>query len=312
MQLKFSDEVAAALAEKRPVVALESTIIAHGFPWPDNLEIGRGLENAVRDHGAVPATIAILEGDVHVGLEDADLIRLAEGGRVIAKCSVRDLPVVIGRRGDGATTVAATARIAHMAGIALFATGGIGGVHRPALPGGVSHDVSADLYEMARTPIAIVSAGAKSILDLPATVELLETLGITVLGYGTDCFPAFFSRESDLPVMIRCDAVQEVAAMIAARDDLGLPGAVLICNPPPEEAAIPAHDAEIWLEQALRQAREEGIGGAATTPFLLARLRDLSQGRTIDVNKALALANARLAAEVAKALSSSGGLTDGG
>lgn len=303
MKLKLSDEVAAALAENQPVVALESTIIAHGFPWPDNLEIGRSLEAAVREQGAVPATIAIVDGEVCIGLDDAGLIQLAKNSSQIAKCSVRDLPVVIGRGGDGATTVAATARLAHMAGIAVFATGGIGGVHRPAQPGGVSHDVSADLYELARTPIAIVSAGAKSILDLPATVEMLETLGVTVLGFGTDCFPAFFSRESDLPVMARVDDVAEVAAMIAARDGLGLEGAVLVCNPPPRNAAIAAVEVEGWLKQALSQAEEQGISGSATTPFLLARLRELSGGRTVGVNKALAIANACLGAEIAGALS---------
>ncbi len=302
MQLKFSEEVAGALKAGRPVVALESTIIAHGFPWPDNLELGRCLEGAVREQGAVPATIAILDGEVRIGLDDGGLTRLAESGGEIAKCSVRDLPVVIGRGGDGATTVAATARIAHLAGIAVFATGGIGGVHRPGRPGGVSHDVSADLYEMARTPITIVSAGAKSILDLPATVEMLETLGVTVLGFGTDCFPAFFSRESDLPVMTRVDDVAAVAATIAARDGLGLEGAVLVCNPPPQDAAIAAAEVEDWLKQALRQAQEQGVSGSATTPFLLARLRELSGGRTVGVNKALAIANARLGAEIARAL----------
>ncbi len=294
MKFELSQEVASALAERRPVVALESTIIAHGFPLPDNLAVGQALESAVRNHGGVPATIAVLDGLIRVGLNAEQLARVAEGP--CEKCSARDLAVVAAAGGDGATTVAATLVIAAAAGIEVFSTGGIGGVHRQ-----VSHrwDVSADLTELSRTPGTVVCAGAKSILDLPATLEMLETMGVPVIGYGVDTFPAFHARSSGLALKHRIDDLGQVAATVKAHRQLGLRGAVLVCNPPPAAQALSTGALEAWLAEAEAEALTAGIAGSALTPFLLAVLDRLSAGKTRIVNRALAIANAELGADLA-------------
>lgn len=300
-ELVFSAEVAAALNDGRPVVALESTVISHGLPWPDNVATARAMEDAVRTGGAVPATIAILGGRLHVGL-DAD--QLTYLGRrppgTVRKCSRRDLPIVVARGEDGATTVAGTMIVAHAAGIAVFATGGIGGVHR-----GHPFDVSADLSELARTPVAVVCSGAKSILDLPATRELLETNGVTVVGYGTDTFPAFFSRSSGLPVDVRVDAAADAAAVIAARRRLGLAQGLLITVPVPADAALPEAVGAAAIATATAEADAQGIHGAALTPFLLRRLVELTDGATLRANVALLRNNGLQAGHIAAALARS-------
>jgi pseudouridine-5'-phosphate glycosidase len=295
--LVLSAEVAAARAAGRPLVALESTIIAHGLPRPRNLEVARELEAAVRAHGAAPATIAVLDGRLRIGLEADDLERVAAGG--IPKLSRRDLPRALAQGLSGATTVAATMIIAHLAGIAVFATGGIGGVHRGAE---ATFDISADLQELARTPVAVVSAGAKSILDLPRTLEVLETLGVPVIGYRTGEFPAFHARSSGLALHQRCDSPAEAAAILAAMGELGYPGGAVIANPIPEADALPAAEVEAAVALALADAAREGIAGKDATPFLLARLAAITGGRSLDANVALAVNNARLAAEIAVAL----------
>lgn len=297
MHIVFSSAVRAALDDGRPVVALESTIIAHGFPHPENLAVGRALEAAVAEAGAVPATIAVLDGEIRAGLTDGELERLASAD--VAKCSVRDLPAICAHGRDGATTVAATLRVAAAAGIKVFATGGIGGVHRTA---GGPADVSADLPELARSHAAVVSAGAKSILDLPATAEQLETYGIPVIGYRCDEFPAFHCRDSGLALAHRADTPADLAAIVAAHRDLGLPGAVLVCNPPPEEVAMGSDEIEALVGQAIRAAEAAGLTGPRVTPFLLAEINRLSGGRTERVNRALAVSNASLGASLAAAL----------
>jgi pseudouridylate synthase len=293
----IADEVREALSGGRAVVALESTIIAHGLPRPDNLRVAREIEAAVRDAGAVPATIAVLAGEVRIGLGDAELERIG-GSDDVAKCSVRDLPVVCARGGDGATTVAATAHLAARAGIGVFATGGIGGVHRDAA---ASFDESADLVELSRTPICVVCAGVKSILDAGATLERLETLGVTVLGYQTDRLAGFYLSESGHDVPWRVESPDEIAAIMRAREDVGAPGGVLVTNPlPPEEQLDPAlHDRV--LAEALAAAAERGIHGKAITPFLLDRLRAATEGDSLRANVALVLRNAALAGEIAVA-----------
>jgi pseudouridine-5'-phosphate glycosidase len=293
--LTLSAEVAAALADGRPVAALESTLIAHGLPRPANLETARAAEAEVRAVGAVPATIAIWRGAATVGLSDAQLVELANADDVL-KASRRDLGAAIGLRRLAATTVSATMALAHAAGIRVFATGGIGGAHREE-----PFDISADLAELARTPVLVVCAGAKNILHLPRTLELLETLGVPVLGYRTDEFPAFTVRQSGLPVSCRVESAGEAAAVFAAHVRTGGAGA-LLAQPCPEEVAIPADEFAKWLEQAEAMARTAGVAGAKLTPFLLARLAELSGGRTLAANRALVVANARLAAEVAKEL----------
>ncbi|MBM3555282.1 MAG: pseudouridine-5'-phosphate glycosidase [Alphaproteobacteria bacterium] len=290
----IAEEIAAALAGRRPVVALESTLIAHGFPWPENLEVGHDLEATVRKAGAVPATIALADGAIRVGLDSRALERLARGGAI--KCSTRDLGAVLAQGGLGATTVAATARIAASAGIRVFATGGIGGVHR-----GEGGDVSADLIELSRAPIAVVSAGAKIVLDLPATFEALETLGVPVYGFGCDEFPGFYVARSGLGLDHRFDDVGRLARAVTAHLDLGL-GGVLVCQPPPEDLALSGPEIEGMMTQALARAAAEGVRGKAVTPHLLKSLAVLSDGRTIACNRALALANASLAARLAKAI----------
>jgi pseudouridine-5'-phosphate glycosidase len=288
--------VRAALEDNRPVVALESTVISHGLPWPENLEVARGMEAAVHEGGATPATIAVLGGRIHVGLDDADLERLARSTG-IGKVSRRDLPVVLAQGRDGATTVAGTMIAAHQAGLRVMATGGIGGVHR-----GDRTDVSADLPELAHTPVLVVASGAKAILDLPATLEWLETWGVPVVGYRTDELPAFYSRESGLRLEARADSPEEAAAIAEALWERGFPSGMLLCVPCPEEAALPAAEVEDAIAQAVREAGEQGIRGKAVTPFLLARVAALTGGRAKAANLALLRNNARVAAAVAAAL----------
>lgn len=294
---QVSREVKEALSSGRAVVALESTVIAHGLPRPLNLETALRLEDAVRAQGAAPATIAILEGKLYVGLNDAELRRIAESDDV-KKISRRDLALAAAGRWDGATTVASTMWIAHRAGVRVFATGGIGGVHRGSLP-----DVSADLPELARTPMIVVCSGAKIVLDLPATREWLETFGVTLLGYGVDEMPAFYSRTSGINVDARVDSPEEVARVAAAQRSLGIEGALVICVPVPEEAEVPARILEAALSGALDEAERTRIKGRELTPFLLKRMSDESKGATLRANIALLENNARVAATIARALS---------
>ena len=276
-------------------------MITHGLPRPVNLEVARRLEAVVRDNGATPATIAILDGELYAGLEPDQLERLANTDNV-RKVSRRDLPIVIAQKGHGATTVAATMWVAAQAGIKVFATGGIGGVHR-----GQPFDVSADLPELAQTPVVVVCAGAKAILDLPLTLEWLETHGVPVLGFGTDTFPAFYSRSSGLPVDARCDTAEDAAQIIRAKFDLGLPGGVLIGVPVPEEYAVAPEDIEPAIQQALKMAEAEGIRGKAISPFLLKHVSELTGGESLKANIALLENNARVAAQIARALTDSFG-----
>jgi pseudouridylate synthase len=296
--LNFAPEVAQALAAGRAVVALESTIISHGLPRPDNVRIAREIEAAVRAGGAVPATIALVDGAVRVGLDDAALEAIASRDDVI-KCSSRDLPIAAARGATGATTVAATAHVASLAGIELFATGGLGGVHREARD---TWDESADLVALARTRICVVCAGVKSILDIPATLERLETLGIGVAGYRTDRFPAFYLTDSGYELTWRLDSPQEIAAVLAARGALGLDGsALLIANPIPEAEQMDPELHERTLHEALEAAAAEGVRGRDVTPFLLGRFHARTGGESLRANVALVVANARLAGEIAAA-----------
>lgn len=295
-QVELSPEVREALRGGHPVVALESTVIAHGLPRPQNLEAARRLEAIIREEGATPATIAVLSGKLRAGLSDAELVCLATAPG-LRKTSRRDLPVLLATGGNGATTVAATMWIAARAGISVFATGGIGGVHR-----GQPFDVSADLMELAQTPVAVVCAGAKAILDLPLTLEWLETHGVPVIGYGTDEFPAFYSRRSGLPVDMRADTPQEVAAVMRAQRALGLSGGILVCVPVPAEAELPSEVMEGAIAQALAAAEKAGIRGKALTPFLLDRVRELTWGESLRANLALLENNARVAAHIARAM----------
>jgi pseudouridine-5'-phosphate glycosidase len=296
-RLVILPEMREALAVGMPVVALESTIITHGMPAPRNLETARQLEEEVRAAGALPATIAILDGRIRIGLEAAELERLADE-KEVAKVSRADLPAVLAAGGVGSTTVAATMICAELAGIRVFATGGIGGVHRGA---GESFDVSADLQELARTPVAVVCAGAKAILDLAKTLEVLETFGVPVIGYGCDELPAFYSRGSGLPVPLRRDSAAEIAAVMATKWRLGLGGGLVVANPIPREAEIPAAEIAGHIETALAEAARQGVQGKAVTPFLLARLEQLTGGASLEANVALVRSNARLAAEIAGA-----------
>lgn len=297
--LVFAPEVRAALEAGGPVVALESTLITHGFPYPANVETALAMERAIRDEGGVPATIAVLDGQITIGLSAEQIERLAALGQAgVRKCSRRDLPVVVGLGQHGATTVAGTMIVAHMAGIEVFATGGIGGVHR-----GHPEDVSADLIELGRTPITVVCAGAKSILDLPLTLEVLETQGVSVLGYGTDTLPAFYSRSSGLPVDQRVDTPEQVAAIVAARRKLGLQHSTLVTVPVPEEDALPTDEAERAIAEATRLADEAGVHGKAVTPFVLAKVLELTGGRSQRANIAALVNNARVAAQIARAIS---------
>jgi pseudouridine-5'-phosphate glycosidase len=296
MNPKLSEEIADALAEKKPVVALESTVIAHGLPYPQNIETAQSLEQNVREQGAVPATIAVFDGEFCVGLNAAQIERLATEAN-IRKISRRDLPVAVGKKLNCATTVATTTFIAHRAGIKVFSTGGIGGVHR-----GFDWDVSADLPELANTPITVVCSGAKIVLDLPATREWLETHGVCILGWQCPELPAFYSRTSGLPVDERIETAQDAAAVIRARDDLKLPGAVLLAVPVPQEFEIERETLEEILAESLKLADENNIRGKETTPFLLAQMSERSAGKTLAANIALLENNARVAAEVAVSL----------
>jgi len=301
MKVPLSPEVSAALAAKKPVVALESTIIAHGMAYPANVETALAVEQVVRDHGAVPATIAIIGGRLKAGLSREEIERFGKEGSGIMKVSVRDLPFVVGRGLDGATTVAATMRIAAMAGIPVFATGGMGGVHRGA---GETFDVSADLTEMTQSNVALVTAGAKAILDLPLTLERLETDGVPVVGYGTGEFPAFYSRSSGFKVPMRADTPAEIAAMMHAKWDLGLRGAIVVANPVPAADEIPAFEIEPVIAAALAEADRLGIRGKDVTPFLLAEIVKATKGRSLQANIALVKNNAKVAAEIAAAFAS--------
>jgi pseudouridine-5'-phosphate glycosidase len=294
--LKAHPNVAAALAADKPIVALESTVITHGLPRPVNLELACHMQSEVASAGAQPATIALLRGTIHVGLahEALETIALAPDTQKISR---RDIGIARAKKITGGTTVAATMYIAHAAGIRVFATGGIGGVHR-----GEAGDVSADLPELARTPVAVVCSGAKSILDLPRTLEWLETAGVPVVGWGTDEYPAFFSHTSGLPVTVRIDTPQEAAEILRTYWEMGMESGVLICVPCPEDDAVPNEIAEEALARALQEAEEEGIHGKGVTPFLLTRVSALSSGATLRANLALLRNNARVGAEIAKAL----------
>ena len=294
--LQINTDVKSALDGTRPIVALESTVIAHGLPRPQNLETASAIERIVRAEGATPATIAVLDGKLCVGLdqEERELIANSKG---VKKLSTRDLPVTIARGWNGATTVAATIWIAHRAGIKVFATGGIGGVHRGSLP-----DVSADLPELARTPMVVVCSGAKIVLDLPATREWLETQSVTVIGYGCDEMPGFYSRRSGLPVDVRCDRAEEVARIFRAQRELAMESALLVTVPVPAEAEVDADLLARVLDDSLPQAEREKVAGRDLTPFLLARMSEQSEGATLRANIALLENNVRVAAQIARAL----------
>jgi pseudouridine-5'-phosphate glycosidase len=298
--LVVTDEVRDALAGGRPVVALESTIISHGMPYPQNVVMAVEVEGIIRDHGAVPATIAVLGGRPRVGLSRDDLELLASHEDV-AKVSVRDLPFVVARGGHGATTVAATMRLAAMAGIRVFVTGGLGGVHRGAAQ---SFDISADLTELARTPVAVVSAGVKSILDIGLTLETLETYGVPVLVHGSSEFPSFYSRASGHPAPNRVDSASEIAAVMHAHWSLGLDGGLVVANPIPPEDEIPVEEIGGIIEQALADMDRLGIRGKDATPYLLGRIVEITDGASLTANIALVCANARLGAAIATAYGS--------
>ena len=298
----LTNEVRDALQTRRPIVALESTVITHGLPWPQNLELARRMEATVRAGGACPATIAILKGEVKIGLSDAELEYLAQAKGVV-KVSRRDYPVVVAQKRDGATTVAGTLIAAHWAGIRVFATGGIGGVHRRlgTTPAG-DLDISADLPELARTPVVVVCAGAKAILDLPATLEWLETHGVPVIGYGTDEFPAFYSRESGLKLEARADTPEQAAAIARTIWELDFTTGALVCVPCPAQAARPRDEMERAIGQALQDAAAAGRRGKGVTPFLLTRIAELTHGESLAANLALLENNARVAAQIAGAM----------
>lgn len=294
--LDISPEVKAALEAGKPVVALESTIISHGMPYPKNVETALLVEQTLRDNGAVPATIAVIGGRLKAGLSPEEIEYLGKAGRGVAKASRRDLPALVARGADGATTVTTTMIIAHMAGIKIFATGGIGGVHRGAE---TTMDISADLEELAQTPVMVVCAGAKSILDLGLTLEYLETKGVPVIGYGTDELPAFYTRKSGFGVDYRVDSPEELAAMFSAQRELGYKGGMLVTNPIPEEYAMPKDVIDAAIEQALTESKAQGVHGKETTPFLLARVVELTGGNSLESNIQLVLNNARVAARTA-------------
>lgn len=295
--LTYSPEVSHALTHGAPVVALESTIITHGMPYPQNVDTAREVEAVVREGGAVPATIAIMKGKLHVGLTDDQLMELAQAKNV-AKVSRADMPVCLATGGYGATTVAATMIAAHLAGVRVFATGGIGGVHRGAEE---TFDISADLREFSATPVTVVAAGAKAILDIPKTLEVLETLGVPVITYGQDEFPAFWSRSSGLASPLRLDSAEDIARSGQMRSDLGLPGGQLIANPIPAAAEIPREEIQPVIEDALVQAEVERITAKQVTPFLLDAMYKATEGRSLVANIALVKNNAALAAEIAAA-----------
>lgn len=296
--LDIHPEVRAALDNNQPVVALESTIISHGMPYPQNVETALKVSNTVRESGATPATIAIINGRLKVGLTPEEIELLGKAGQSVAKVSRRDIPFIVAAGKHGATTVAATMILADMAGVRVFATGGIGGVHRGAE---TTFDVSADLQELAQTNVAVVCAGAKSILDLGLTLEYLETHGVPVIGYQTESLPAFYTQSSDFKVDYRLDSASDIASVLKAKQKLGLKGGAVITNPIPTEFAMPKDVIDSAIEQALREADEQGIHGKASTPFLLARVCELTGGDSLNSNIQLVLNNARLASAIAKA-----------
>ena len=297
--LDISPEVRSALEAGKPVVGLESTIISHGMPYPKNVETALLVEQTIRDAGATPATIAIIGGRLKAGLTHEEIEYLGKAGRGVAKASRRDLPVLVGRGADGATTVATTMLIANMAGISVFATGGIGGVHRGAE---TTMDISADLEELAQTPVMVVCAGAKAILDLGLTLEYLETKGVPVIGYGTEELPAFYTRRSGLKVDARSDSPEDLAAIFRAQRGMGLKTGMLVTNPIPEEYAMDDAVINAAIDQAVRESVEQGVKGKDITPFLLARVVELTGGDSLESNIQLVLNNARLAARTAAAL----------
>ena len=297
--IDISPEVQKALAEGKPVVALESTIISHGMPYPKNVETAMLVEKTIRDNGAVPATIAIIGGRLKAGLSPEEIEYLGKSGRKVAKVSRRDLAAIVARGADGATTVTTTMIIAHMAGIKVFATGGIGGVHRGAE---TTMDISADLEELASTPVMVVCAGAKSILDLGLTLEYLETKGVPVIGYGTDELPAFYTRRSGFGVDYRVDTPAQLAAMFKAQQELGMKGGMLVTNPIPEQYAMDKEVIDAAIDQAVKESKEQGIHGKETTPFLLARVVELTGGDSLESNIQLVLNNAIVASKTAAEL----------
>ena len=297
--LDLSPEVKEALAAGKPVVALESTIISHGMPYPQNVETALKVEATIRENGAVPATIAVIGGRLKAGLTADEIAYLGKKGREVTKASRRDLPVLVARKADGATTVTTTMIIAAMAGIKVFATGGIGGVHRGAE---TTMDISADLEELARTPVMVICAGAKSILDLGLTLEYLETKGVPVIGYGTEELPAFYTRKSGFKVDYRLDTPEELAAAFRAKRAMGLGGGMLVTNPIPEEYSMDPERINAAIDQAIAECEEKGIRGKETTPFLLARIKDITGGDSLASNIQLVLNNARLAARTAALL----------
>lgn len=301
--LLLSPEVRAALEDRRPVVALESTIIAHGMPFPKNVETALRVEKTVREAGAVPATCAIVGGKLKAGLSVAEIELLGKEGTAIPKASRRDLPYLVSQGKNGATTVASTMIIAHLAGIRLFATGGIGGVHRGAT---ATMDISADLQELAQTPVAVVSAGVKSILDLALTLEYLETCGVPVIGFGSGEFPAFYTRRSGLGVDCRLDSAAEIAKLLKTKWDLSLNGGVVVANPVPEQHQLDADLMQTAIEKALAEAARQGVRGKAITPFLLEKIEGLTGGKSLEANIELVLNNARLAAQIAVELAALG------
>ncbi|SHF26851.1 pseudouridine-5'-phosphate glycosidase [Kaistia soli DSM 19436] len=302
-RIRLSDEVAAAQADGRPLVALETTIVTHGMPYPENVATALAVEEVVRAAGAVPATIAIIDGAIRVGLTAAELEELA-GRKNVMKLSRADLAFALATGRPGATTVAATIIAASLAGIRVFATGGIGGVHRGAE---TSFDVSADLYELAETPVTVVSAGAKALLDIPKTLEVLETLGVPVVTVGQDVLPAFWSRDSGLPSPLRLDEPAAIASFLATREELGLKGGLLVANPVPLADEIPAAEMRAHIEEAISDAEREGVRAKAVTPYVLGRILTLTEGRSLVTNIALVKNNARLAGEIAVALQATAG-----
>ncbi|MCL4270011.1 MAG: pseudouridine-5'-phosphate glycosidase [Anaerolineales bacterium] len=291
---QLTPEISRALLTGAPIVALESTVITHGLPRPQNLELARNMEKQIREHGATPATIALLDGKIRIGLTDEELVQLSESDATL-KVSHRDFATAIVKKANGGTTVAGTMYAANMTGIKVFATGGIGGVHKES-----SFDISTDLKSLAEIPTVVVCAGAKAILDLPATLEYLETMGVPVVGYQTDEFPAFYSRESGLNVSVRLDSPKEIAEFAKAHWNLGMKTGILVTNPIPEAESIPKSEMEPIIARASVEAMEKEIHGQALTPFLLGRIAELTQGKSLKANLALLLNNARLAAEIAK------------
>lgn len=293
--MDINPEVEKAMEEGTPVIALESTIIAHGMPYPKNVETALAVEDVIRKNGAVPATIGIIGGRIKIGLTKEEVEYMATAKNVL-KVSRRDFPLAVAQKADGATTVAGTMIAANMAGIRLFVTGGIGGVHRGA---GESFDISADLEELKMTDVTVICAGVKSILDIAATLEYLETSGVPVITYGADEFPAFFSRKSGSPADCRLDTPKEIADLINAKDQMGLKGGVLVACPIPEEKEIPYEEIDVVIQQALKECEEQGIRGKKITPFLLSRVKDLTEGRSLEANIQLVLNNAEIGSKIA-------------